>query len=512
MIPTRHLHLLATLALGLGASLPTESLVRGQDAEVAESPGAMPNILVIMTDQQNRQTLGSVGNRGVKTPALDRLAAEGVLFRWGYCNDPICTPSRYSMLSGVHATEIGAFQNRTPPRRDIPLLADRLSEAGYLTGMLGKADVVPSHDPAGFEEVYLHTNYQSNKNSHWYPWFSAKAKERGLTDQLPNRGDIPNKNATLDGLRTTSTLPDDLTPEAWITEKSLKLMRRAKAEERPFFVYANYFAPHHPYGPVQKYLDLYERDGIVLPPNFSPPDGPPRGTGASPFRSWSEEEWREILHHYYAFVSQLDFHVGALLEGMRELDVEENTLVFFVSDHGDMAGEFGCLLKGIPFEGSIGVPFIVRWPKRIEGGQILDAPVSLIDIAPTILEAIGGPVPELYRGESLLPLISGEQEPSEREVYVIDVRRAPFHIAVVRDEHWKLFATGSKKGKHRYRLVNLTEDPHELIDRQDDPKALAAFERLQSKLSAFLERESQFVPDKLPKLDFSPPRELPFKD
>ncbi|MFT7669048.1 MAG: arylsulfatase [Planctomycetota bacterium] len=483
----------------------------GEGREISEDLGP-PNILLIITDQQNRHTLGCLGERAVLTPALDKLADEGILFRSGYCNDPICSPSRYSLLSGVYPTEIGALMNHVAPRRDIPLISDYLSDAGYITSILGKADFVDMEDPHGFQNAYMHSAYLGSGTSHWYPWMLLSAEERGLEVK---RKSLPTGPWTLGNLKrtcVTNPLPDDLTPEAWITLKSLDLMERAQLAGKPFFINANYFAPHHPYGPVQEYLDLYDKNEIQLPPNFNPEGGLPRGTQAGKFEKWSEDEWRLVLQHYYAFVSQADHHIGDLLEGMQERGLAENTLVFFVSDHGDMAGEFRSMAKGQPLEGSIGIPFIVRWPAGLPSGVTLDAPVSLIDIAPTIMEAAREPIPENFRGTSLLGLVKGEQAAEEREVFVIDVRKLPFHLSALRIGQWKLSALGGMNGKHRYRFIDLVADPFELVDRSRDETVHEEFAGMKAKLLSNLERELAFVPDTLPSPTSPPLVKFPYKD
>jgi arylsulfatase len=509
---------LISVALILLLSKTAHAVAQAPAAEMEPSSTAesgdddRPNVLVIVTDQQNRQTLGCMEGRKVKTPALDQLAAEGVLFRSGYCNDPICSPSRFSMLSGVYPTEVGAFLNHVRPREEVPLLSDLLGAAGFSTAAIGKVDFPDPDNPHGFDDVYLHYSYLNTNWSHWYPWFLRRAEEMGVSSDLSVIGRRSGGSTEVDVLCLTNPFPDELTPEAWITEQSLKLMKRAKEDDKPFFINANYFAPHHPFGPVKRYLDMYKREEIELPPNFMDQEMIPAGTQSKRYGAWDEDDWRKVLHHYYAFVSQVDHHIGKLLSGMEELGLADNTLVFFVSDHGDMAGEFRSMTKGQPFEGSIGIPFILRWPERVEGGKVLDAPVSLIDIAPTILEAIGEPIPERFRGSSLLDLIAGEQDPAEREVYVVDVRKNPFLLIVLREGDWKLSAIGHGGGRHRYRLVNLREDPHEVTDRVKDPAAADTLKLMREKLLAFWERESAFVPRPLPKPTYTGKKSLPYKD
>ena len=470
-----------------------------------------PNILLIVDDQHSGRALGVAGNANIKTPRLDRLASEGAYFSQAYCNDPICGPSRYSMMSGRYPTEIGAFQNMTRPRPETEYLAEYLRDRGYFTGTSGKTHFAPTDAEHGFEDTYHHSFYNIAGYSHYTPWYEREFARRGLegdpyhwkqTDGWVNRLDPAS------GICTINPHPRDLSPEHWITQKALRLIEKAKAKQEPFFVHASYFAPHHPYGPLKEFYDLYEGVDIPLPPNFV-------DRSASTTWDFTEDEWKLIRRHYYAFVSQVDFFIGELLDGLEDLGVAENTLVIMVSDHGDMMGEWGVLTKGRPEEASIGVPFFVRWPRRFAGGKVIDAPVSLIDVLPTVFDALGERAPWGSRGESVLPLIDGTQDPLEREVYALDVRRDPFLMLVAREHRWKLTCEPRGGDKpHIYRLYDVREDPWELTNRFMDPSVLEHRQRMVRKLKVFWERESAFISFPLPEpvKDTAHKQRLPIKD
>ena len=450
-----------------------------------------PNVLLILTDQHNRRALGCMGNERIRTPNLDRLAAGGILFRRAYCTTPLCAPSRYSLLTGLYATEVGVLRNEYSPRADMNYLAESMQAAGYFTGSVGKLHFVPRDDAQGFDEVYHHEFFVSQSWSHYYPWFEREMEARGLLEGFKEWARKRNKSKDMDGLVQINPMPDDLTPEAWTSLVALKMMKRAREQGKPFFIHASYFPPHHPYAPVQEHLDRYGEEELPLPPSFEAGKAPPAF-------AFGPAEFERILRHYYAFTTQVDHHIGTLLAGLEELGLEDETLVVMTSDHGDMMGEFQRLGKGQVQEGSIGVPLIVRYPHRWSGGRVVELPVSQIDLMPTVLDLAGVEAPPGLRGESLIPFLDGRVDELDREVYVLDVREAPFTLLAVIEGDWKLGRTRHGQFRTTPSLVNLREDPHELENRFGDPEVAGVRERLEEKLDAFWERESRFVPEEVP--------------
>ncbi|MCL4685276.1 sulfatase-like hydrolase/transferase [Myxococcota bacterium] len=459
-------------------------------AAVARDDAKPPNILLIVTDQHHHRALGAAGEPVVQTPSLDRLASQGIRFTAGYSNYPVCGPARYAMFTGHYPTELGTFDNEVAPRPGFRHIQSYLADAGYFTASVGKLHYAPYGETHGFEHVYHHEFLiDASGISHYAPWLAMRLRERGLPPPPPLLEPSKDWYLTVSGLTGTNPLPEELTAEAWTTDKALRMIARAQAEQRPFFVHASYFPPHHPYVPLPKYLDLYRDAEMKLPHSFY------AAPGAKPFGGLSEADFREIRRHYFGSVSQVDHQIGRLLDGLDALGLAGDTLVFFVSDHGDLMGEFRLLTKSEPYEGSIRIPFLVRWPGRIEPGRVSGAPVSLVDVLPTILDAAGIPIPPQLRGQSILPLARGEEtSPGERNAYALEVSVKPFRFLVVREERWKLTCRPRVDGSCEYRLVDLVADPDELDDRSTDPAARAHRDRLAAKLDAFWRRESAFVP------------------
>lgn len=492
-----YLSILALVTLlGVSDSPPSNPPLIGSEltlADVAapesESEPKRPNILLIITDQFSPRTLGIAGNPVVQTPRLDQLGEEGAYFRQGYCNDPICVPSRYSMLTGKYPTEIGVFTNSQAPLEGLRYIPDYLNDFGYFTGSSGKNHFIPETETHGFQDLYRHAFYVSQGYSHYGPWYKRRFKEMGL------KGDPFFWKRTEDwgeaiephdgGMCIINPYPAELCPENWVTHQALRLMDRAKEKGKPFFVHASYFAPHHPYGPLQEYYDLYEGVEMQLPPNFYHPK---RGQ-----RQYTDDEHKVIMRHYYGFVSQVDHYIGQLLDGLDERGLAEDTLVFMVSDHGDLMGEFGLLTKGPPWEASLGVPFFMRWPGRIPAGQVISEPVSLIDIMPTIFDAMEEPAPEDAQGDSILPLAEAKVETLDRVVFGIDVRVKPYLFITVRERRWKLIMRPKTRKFDAFELYDMDNDPYELTDLSKDEEHKETLERLVKTGVEFWKTQSPLV-------------------
>jgi len=453
------------------------SAARGQEREP-------PNVLLILTDQMTRAAVACLGNEQVRTPSLDRLAAEGAVFTRSYCNTPLCGPSRHSLFTGRYASEIGAFANNVVPREGFRYLPQYLNDAGYFTGSVGKLHFIPRDDVHGFQDVYFHEGDIPGGRSHYHGWLIRELHARGI-ERYDYWRTSPGWYKRVEDLCQVNPLPPELRSSAWTTRKALRLMREGLDRDEPFFVHASYWPPHHPYKPGAEFLARYEDVDPELPASFYEAVSPM-------YAELREQDFKTILRHYYAFVTEVDDAIGRLLEGLDELGCADDTLVIMTSDHGDMLGSFRALGKGRPEERSLGVPLIVRHPRRFDGGRVVDVPVSLIDLLPTVLATVGEPVPADLPGRDLLPLIRGEATGPDPPVYALDVRHAPFLMLAVVDGPWKLSRTPAGD-----RLVHLEDDADELVDRTGEADAEPRA-RLTALLDAFWREQRAHVPDEIP--------------
>ena len=473
----------------------------------AQQKKGRPNILLIIDDQHSPRAMGWTGETPVQTPALDRLASESVCFTNGYASSPVCAPTRHTIYSGLYPSEHGVITNDLPMREGIPTLMTHLNEAGYTTANIGKMHNCPYHHRREFQYVLHHEFFiGAGGISHYAAFLAAQLKQRGRGPGPPWSTPAAGKRNWLEDaacIAGTNWVPEDLTAERWITDRSLEFIREqlANRPDKPFFLHASYFPPHHPYRPIEKYARLYDPAAVALPPNFSRGKADAWCTGRSRPDHLSDDDYKRLRAFYFGFVTQLDAEIGRLLEGLRELGLADNTVVFFMSDHGDMIGEHGALYKGLMYEGSVRVPFMVRWPGV---GEARKEPtlVSHADIMPTILRAAGLEPDAHLLGTDLRPLIAGEAGWPERSVYSEFLPRLPFtHLMLRRGAH-KLIASaaGPDRQSIRYQLYDVESDPWEMHDLADDPAHAGRLKELRDELTERWERQRQHMPEKQPEI------------
>ena len=425
---------------------------------------ARPNILFIMTDDQGYWALGCSGTSELRTPNIDRLAAQGVRFSNFYCVSPVCSPARASLLTGqipsghgVHDWILGGNDRdaeTSPAQRDrgakggdpIAYLdgrttyVDLLADAGYVCGLAGKWHLGHSARPQkGFS--YWRTLLIGSSRYYDAPMYEA--------DRL---------------VQTKGYLTDV------ITDYAIDFLDRHVPEEAPFYLSVHYNAPHRPWkgNHPQDVVDSYDGCAFDEVPNDP---AHPWSTGGELDRYEDRDERRENLKHYYAAITEMDRNVGRLLAHLEEKGLAEDTVVVFTSDNGFNCGQHGLWGKGnasFPqnmYETSVKVPFIMRYPRGVEGGRVLDDLVSGYDVFPTILDLAGiaHPQPEAPPGASMLPLATGANERGERRAVVFDEYGA---VRMIRSGDWKYI--------HRYdvgpsELFNLADDPDERHDQMGTP-------------------------------------------
>ena len=351
-----------------------------------------PNLLLIMADQLAAQMLPAYGGSVARTPHLDRLAAQGVVFDNAYCNFPLCAPARFSMLSGRLPSRIGAFDNAVEFPASTPTIHHYLRLAGYRTCLAGKMHFIGPDQLHGYEErlntdVYpadfLWTPDWRLDDESWLGWYHGM---RAVLEAGSHRRSV---NVSYD---------DEAEFEAvrWLHEHA------DGSDDRPFALTVSFISPHDPYLAPPHWWDQY-RDIGIDPPRVA--DIPLEERDPHSRRHWfltgrhrdevGGEDIVRMRRAYCAVTSHVDARIGRLLETLGEIGAADDTLVVFTSDHGDSLGERGLFFKMSFFEWSVRVPLIVHAPFAFTP-QRVQANVSHLDLFPTLLEAAGdGTLPEL---------------------------------------------------------------------------------------------------------------------
>ncbi len=373
------------------------------------------NILIIMADQLAAQALSLYGNPICKTPNLDRLARQGVTFERTYSNNPLCVPSRASMLAGRLSPDIRVYDNANELPASVPTMAHYMRALGYETFLSGKMHFIGPDQLHGFDERLTTDVYPAN-----FQWIS---------DWSAGAAFVPSGTA-LNGIVEAGpcirTMQEDYDDEVEYQARRKLYDLARRDDQKPFFGIVSFTTPHTPFNVSQKYWDLYDHDTIGQPT-----------VGAIPFaeldyfskalffahgrhrHTVTDAHIANTRHAYFAMISYLDEKVGRLLDQLDEVGLSDTTTVMFVSDHGEMLGERGMWFKQCFWEWSARVPLIIAMPGARRDVRV-SSTTSLVDLLPTIIDIGGGiedhrladwhGVTAQLAGNSLVPLLHGNSD------------------------------------------------------------------------------------------------------
>lgn len=447
-----------------------------------------PNILWLCTDQQRYDTIRALGNERIHTPHLDLLVKEGVSFQHAYCQSPVCTPSRASFLTGRYPRTTRCRQNGQAIPADEVLVSKMFADAGYRCGLAGKLHLASCQ---GRVETRIDDGYH---DFHWSHHPQPDWPENAYTQWLAAKGLTWNELYD-QGARTQYVcegVPAEHHQTTFCAEKTIEFLEANAG--RPWFFSFNCFAPHHPFDPPKDYLERYNPDDMPLPkrrsdelankPGFQQLDArfAHNDPGGYDVANMSEQDQREVVAAYYAMCEHIDHEVGRILKALRESGQWENTIVIFMSDHGEMLGDHGLLLKGPHFyEEAVRVPLVMQWPGVFEADRRPSGLVELTDLVPTLLDAAGLDIPERVQGRSLLPVLTGQADASEirasvfSEYYNAWSHRGEAYATMLRTPTEKIVVYhGCEPGE----LYDLAADPEEFENLWDSPAHSAMKSRL----------------------------------
>jgi len=430
-----------------------------------------PNILWICTDQQRNDSVGCYGNPFVQTPHIDALAARGIKFENAFCNSPVCTPSRASFLTGRYPRTNRCRKNGQSLPGEEKLVTKLFAEAGYRCGLAGKfhlsachPSVAPDHEPRiddGYGEF------------HWSHHPSADWNGNDYTDWLAGKNVTYAPQALAETRYVMEGPPVELQQATWCAERAMEFIGAAASGESPWLYSVNIFAPHHPFDPPASLLRRYlDRLGEIPLPSFIPGELAGKTTlqrrdhaaaygipNFYPFPAMSETDHRYIRAAYWAMADLIDLQVGRILAALEKSGQRENTVVIFMSDHGELLGDHGIYLKGPHFyDPSVRVPLIISYPGMTACGSAAGL-VELVDLAPTLLELAGLAVPRTMQGKSLTPLLRQPSREHRRSVFCENHDfDEPGYAMMARTRSQKLMAYHTGEGE----LYDLLADPLEV--------------------------------------------------
>lgn len=507
-----------------------------------------PSFLLFVTDQHRADHLGCYGNAEVRTPHIDALAGAGCRFDDFHVATPICQPNRASLMTGRLPSVHGLRMNGRELSIGERTFVDTLREAGWRTALVGKSHLqnittgptawpqpgqrLPHEalrpypgrygqevwkrwedDPAseldlpyyGFEQVVLTIGHADQQHGHWRRWLRRQLPDADSLIGPGNAIPTPGLQLGLLGQAWRTRVPEELHPTRFIAEQSCAVLAELALRDAPFFLQCSFPDPHHPFTPPGRYWDMFRPDEVSLPSTFGAElvDPPPplqylraqRSTNPA-FRpaygsfACTEQEAREAIALNHGNLANIDDGIGRVLAQLRALGLDENTVVMFTSDHGDLLGERGLMFKGgLHYPALTRVPFIWRDPDAATAARPVSTPAlaQTIDIAPTVLARAGLAAANGMQGRSLLPVIDGTQaqvrdellieEESQRSDFGLDRR---LRMRTLRDAHHRLsLYDGQQWGE----LYDLQDDPLELRNLWFDPAAVPLRQQLTQRLA-----------------------------
>ena len=431
----------------------------------AQSTSKRPDVLLIYTDQFRFDCLGAMGHPDIKTPNLDALARDGVLFRNSFCTWPVCTPSRYSLLTGQYVHQHGGWSNRATLEPTVPTYPRLLQRLGYATMAVGKMHFWPPYLDVGFERLQL---AEQNGRGRFVDDYHRYLKGYHLVDAIDLIDQEREfRDTASDAYWATfgaqvSDLPEEHHSTTWIGNRAVDAIESWATG--PNLLMAGFIKPHHPFDPPAPWHERYDPDTLTILPGWT--DAPPEhdsayARGYFDNRTLTRPVLRRAMAYYYATISQIDHHVGRMIAALKAANRYDNALIIFTADHGEFLGFHHLLLKGnYMYDPLIKVPLIVKFPNQKGAGTRSDALVSSVDVTTTIVRQAGGQPARTMKGRDLSAVASG-QAASRRFVFAQSRR----HF-MVRSTTRKLLVD---RDPSRSMFFDLEKDPQELDNRIGDP-------------------------------------------
>jgi choline-sulfatase len=467
-------------ALTAGAGLAQAAAAEGPLGKPAQAgvrlSGKPKNVLFLMSDQHRPQALGVRGDKVARTPSLDQLAQSGICFDHAYCTDPVCVPSRASLLTGLYAHHHKTYNNATPWPFEHKTLAHYFGEAGYMTGLIGKMHFVDAQTH-GF-------GYKLDFND-WYQYLGPKTKLRAEEIIYPNSGcglpqiddlwrdygdpwtgfiRMDNREGYV-SIGRTSGLAEKDHFESFVARESIRFLKNF-GKQRPFLLISSFLKPHDPFTPAERFAKMFRVPDMKLPATWGKVDlsTVPRVIRENIQYNWGAPELRDPeqakrgIALYYASLAQTDDCVGQVLQALKELGLEEDTIVLYTSDHGEMLGAHGLWQKFVFYEPSVGVPLILRVPGLTSAGSHCETPVSLVQVLPTLAELCGITTPSGIDGSGFVANLREPHRTAETAVFAEHGLATPHPGYMIRHGNYKYCYYENDMPE----LYNLRTDPDEM--------------------------------------------------
>ena len=497
-----------------------------------------PNVLFLFTDQQRADTMACYGNDDIQTPNLDALASRSFVFDNAYVSQPVCTPSRATILTGLYPHTSGCTVNNVPLPPATRTIAELVPDE-YRTGYFGKwhlgDELRPQHgfnEWVSIEDLY-HPYYSDTTDLGTFSDYHYYLISQGYEPDVEGRETLVKEYGEEDA-RTrfpdeqpvfsrpyAAQMPERDTKASYLGRSVERFIRESEQDDRPFMLYVNFFEPHPPFiGPLD---DLHPRDKLNTGPAFLRPPGVNASAlhrmMADSYRDATEEGvnlstedgWREIRARYFGLVTLVDRAVGGIMQALEESGQADDTIIAYTSEHGDMMGDHAILHKTMMYEEAMRVPFLMHVPWLSDEQRRVEGRIGLVDAVPTLLDLLGQEIPREIQGESRVPVLEGKCDLSENDVIVqwngSDGRpntrfkttipdRVVYRAssmprrAIITHEGMKLHLSPGDQCE----LYDLNNDPHELRNLYNDEAYRHIIRDLASRIRLWQEKYKDYTP------------------
>lgn len=462
-----------------------------------------PSFLFILSDQQRRDSLGCYGNLSASTPALDALADSGVILDRAFTANVICSPSRASMMTGRYPRTHGLITNGMPLDADEITLPQTLATAGYHTAAVGKihlspcGGVIPEMAGAGWQESLPESRpfweagntlplpyygFQEVRlcDGHGEDWADYYRDLKARDPKLPELLKKQNALAPPSGAPSSwkSAIPEEHHSSTWVADEAIKKLERYAGDRQPFFLFVGFPDPHFPYCPPAPWCDMFDPADVPMPRR----QRSELKTGSTYFRrridqyekvfgfhpfDMPDNYIREIIAHTYGMVSLLDKQVGRIVSTLDRLQLRDNTVVIFTTDHGEHIGDHWFIYKVSPYDELTHLPLIWSCPRRFGPRRRSTDITSHIDLMPTILDLARVTVPRGVQGLSYRAVLEGTEKVGRISAYLEDDSEdAKDYMRTLWTPRYRLtYELPSVDGE----LYDLEADPNEFHNRWNDP-------------------------------------------
>lgn len=442
-----------------------------------------PNILLLHADQHRFDCIGCYGNNEIRTPNIDAIAKDGVRYTEHYTVYPVCTPSRYSMLSGMYTHQHCAWTNVSTLPNGYATFPKLLKAIGYHTTAVGKMHLTPTYHDVGFEKMILS---EQNGEGRFEDDYHTYLMEKNLVDcmDLTDQVDQYRNKASQNYFDNFGAFESDLNVEnhstSWVTRQALNDIEKWDKNSSNLLM-VGYVKPHHPFDPPAPYSTMYDPDSLTLLDGYTedvPEIDYKNHQGFFDHKSLSKQRLQRIMANYYGSITQIDDNIGEIIDALKAKDLYDNTLIIYTSDHGEYLGYHHMLLKGnFLYDPLAKIPLIIKYPNSVRSGIVDDKISENIDLCSTVLACCDIEQADSMCGIDLADDNSSRDFAFSEGQYGTD--KCPCYGYMIRTKAYKLIVTGSLENAM---FFDISKDKNELHNEINNPIYSVEIARLKNML------------------------------